>query len=643
MAFYLVGKDNGTFFKKRTTWDLDVALEMAVDGDTIEIESDYVYDGKDSLIIDKSISLIGHHKIAEDGDENQIIQPYLYCGVHVKNQSTVRLENLYLVTFSEKRNTLRVKEQSTVTVVATGISNEAEEGENYPIIYVDEGSSLNMMDSWVDFSKLTNHQFYVGNANLILESCVIGPRLIINNSRFTIKDCDLRNRDGNALQVKNKSEGLVQTCTIDGGGAEKDYPCIVIQESKVRIETTRVIQPQYTAALSVWDSQIELSDSVFDSITIRRTQLKSDNLISVKESFFLYDHSRLEGKAPVIEGLENGKINFYANAESQVSLNRLIFGQLTNPTVKVERNVKFDVAKLLACQYDFEKEEFAKTDNGDFVVRDVVVALQKFGEKTSYELLEEMIGLESVKRGVKEFIAINKLNKRREQQGYATSFTTMHALFLGNPGTGKTTVARLIGRLLKEEGLIEKGQFIEVSRSNLVGEYIGETAIKTREVLESALGGILFIDEAYTLASQDNSRDFGLEAINEILKFMEDHRRDIVIIFAGYTKNMEDFLKMNEGLRSRIPNSFNFEDYTVPQLVKIGLDELRAQGYNIDDEQYADLVEYKHQLTNDNSNGRWVRNLNESLLRTLAINLLDYPNKDMNHIDNDVIAMVKSR
>lgn len=124
---------------------------------------------------------------------------------------------------------------------------------------------------------------------------------------------------------------------------------------------------------------------------------------------------------------------------------------------------------------------------------------------------------------------------------------------------------------------------------------------------------------------------------------MEDHRRDIVIIFAGYTKNMEDFLKMNEGLRSRIPNSFNFEDYTVPQLVKIGLDELRAQGYNIDDEQYADLVEYKHQLTNDNSNGRWVRNLNESLLRTLAINLLDYPNKDMNHIDNDVIAMVKSR
>ncbi|MGC4387324.1 AAA family ATPase, partial [Streptococcus suis] len=126
-------------------------------------------------------------------------------------------------------------------------------------------------------------------------------------------------------------------------------------------------------------------------------------------------------------------------------------------------------------------------------------------------------------------------------------------------------------KLLYQKGLTSQNKFIEVGRSDLVGSYIGHTAIKTREVLESALGGVLFIDEAYTLSKGGDSRDFGREAIDEILKFMEDHRSDIVIIFAGYTKEMGEFLRMNSGLQSRIPNTFDFEDYSPEEIVQIGL------------------------------------------------------------------------
>ena len=146
----------------------------------------------------------------------------------------------------------------------------------------------------------------------------------------------------------------------------------------------------------------------------------------------------------------------------------------------------------------------------------------------------------------------------------------------------------------------------------------------------------MFIDEAYTLAV-GGENDFGIEAINEILKFMEDHREDLVIIFAGYTKDMEKFLEMNEGLRSRIPNTFVFEDYTYEQLVQIGLDELAKNGYTVDAEAYKALIKNNLEKTNDHSNGRWVRNQNEKILRKLAVYMFDNGLEDLNDIPNTII------
>lgn len=266
----------------------------------------------------------------------------------------------------------------------------------------------------------------------------------------------------------------------------------------------------------------------------------------------------------------------------------------------------------------------ADTDLETITNEDIKAVADQLGTnhatKDAYAELNSLIGIVEVKRAVKNFIDLNVINQQRKQAGLAVANTSMHAMFLGNPGTGKTTVARILGELLYQKGLIRKPTLIEVSRSDLVAGYVGQTAIKTRKKLEEALGGVLFIDEAYTL-STGGSNDFGLEAINEILKFMEDHRDDIVIIFAGYTKEMQAFLAMNSGLESRIPNTFTFADYTIAELVQIGLLDLKKRNYQVEQAAYAYVVSESYQKSNDHSNGRWVRNLNDRLVRLQASRL----------------------
>lgn len=249
-------------------------------------------------------------------------------------------------------------------------------------------------------------------------------------------------------------------------------------------------------------------------------------------------------------------------------------------------------------------------------------------KEDAMESLDKLIGIANVKQQVKDFIAMVELNQKREDQGLESSGYTLHSLFLGNPGTGKTTVARIIGKILYQKKIIPSKKFIEVSRTDLVAGYIGQTGQKTREVLESALGGVLFIDEAYSLNS-GYSNDFGSEAVDEILKYMEDHRKDMVIIFAGYTKEMSEFLQMNSGLESRVPNVFDFEDYSLDELVQIGLLQLSGMQYRVDETSYRDTLQKCLATSNDHSNGRWVRNYNEKIVRFLSRRLTSNPSADI--------------
>ena len=184
--------------------------------------------------------------------------------------------------------------------------------------------------------------------------------------------------------------------------------------------------------------------------------------------------------------------------------------------------------------------------------------------------LDALIGLEGIKRSVKSLINYVKIRKLREENELPNPPLSLHMVFTGNPGTGKTTVARILSELYRAIGVLSKGQLVEVDRSGLVAGFVGQTALKTAEAVKSALGGILFIDEAYSLAPDIGSgNDFGHEAIETLLKQMEDHRDDLIVIVAGYSKQMQRFITSNPGLESRFNRYFEFDDYNGEELYSI--------------------------------------------------------------------------
>ena len=231
--------------------------------------------------------------------------------------------------------------------------------------------------------------------------------------------------------------------------------------------------------------------------------------------------------------------------------------------------------------------------------------------------LEALVGLEPVKEYVRSLYQNVQVQQRRAAQGLKAQGVSMHMIFTGNPGTGKTTIARLVGQYLKAMGALSSGQLVEVSRADLVGRYVGHTAPLTQQVIQSALGGVLFIDEAYSLC-RGQQDTFGLEAIDTLVKGMEDHREDLVVILAGYTKEMQDFLQANSGLRSRFPNQIEFPDYTGPQLWQITCQLATARGYQLSADCQQPLTAYytAAQQTNarEQGNGRLARNTLEQAI-----------------------------
>lgn len=247
--------------------------------------------------------------------------------------------------------------------------------------------------------------------------------------------------------------------------------------------------------------------------------------------------------------------------------------------------------------------------------------------------LDALVGLDEVKKDIKDLMNLVKIRKLREENGLPNSAMSLHMVFVGNPGTGKTTVARLLSGLYASIGVLSKGQLVEVDRSGLVAGYVGQTALKTQEVIQSALGGVLFIDEAYSLSS-GGEQDFGREAIETLLKAMEDHRDDIIVIVAGYTGPMEGFISSNPGLESRFNKYFFFPDYDGDQLFKIFESTCKKNSYELSKSAKTaakKIFAQMYEERGDNfGNGRDVRNFFEDTVIRQANRLakLENPTKE---------------
>ncbi len=237
----------------------------------------------------------------------------------------------------------------------------------------------------------------------------------------------------------------------------------------------------------------------------------------------------------------------------------------------------------------------------------------KTGSGEALQELEAMVGLQNVKEQVTTLSNVLMINKERREKGLRTTSSPLHCVFLGNPGTGKTTVARILAKLFKDMGLLSKGHLVEVDRSTLVGQYIGHTAKHTTAAIDEAMGGVLFIDEAYSLHRSDEGKDFGIEAIETLLKRMEDDRDKFSVIVAGYKDQMVDFMASNPGLQSRFNRQILFEDYSPDEMLQIFLDMAEERDYKVGRKARGRLkalfVDHFHNPTATFANGRTVRNI----------------------------------
>ena len=251
--------------------------------------------------------------------------------------------------------------------------------------------------------------------------------------------------------------------------------------------------------------------------------------------------------------------------------------------------------------------------------------LKEINAKSFEELSDELnslIGLENVKKEIEDLVIFNKVQKNREKIGLKKTNRTMHMAFLGNPGTGKTTVARIVGNMYRSLGILSKGHFIEATRTDLIAEYQGQTALKVKRLIQKAKGGVLFIDEAYSITENEKSDSYGRECLTELTKALEDYRDDLVVIVAGYDDLMKKFFESNPGLKSRFNYFIMFEDYSVDQMFEIFLSYCKNEEYTLNDSAKEKLKNYLELHTNNsenkNANGRFVRNVFDKIIMNQA-------------------------
>lgn len=479
------------------------------------------------------------------------------------------------------------------------------------------------------------------------------PVKILKKRGLTISNLTLIGNKGALLVNESDNVVFINNCIVKKDAGNK---CLIFIKSNGRllINNTQLIWKKGISFWAAENSHISVKNTIFRGIKVSdNAKLKIDNSkfrfvemvgkskgqlfdSHIEYGLFLSEFSYCNVSNCECEILQPATSNnVYAKV---MDYSRLNFDNVSvNPNVSSINIVLNKDAHLnLNVKPQDDKKLPVKIISNDKIKDNLVIDTPQFldiesqisdkvpeskvkPKKTALQELDSLIGLKKVKEQIHEFISTVKFNKEREAEGKRHTELTLHSLFLGNPGTGKTVVARLLGRILYDAGVLKKSKVVEVSRADLVSNHVGETAIKTRKKLEEATGGILFVDEAYSLYQENASNNWGQEALDEIMKYMEDHNKDIMLIFAGYPREMSNLLSMNPGMESRIRNKFEFEDYSPDEIAQIGELMLKNDEFKIEDKNtYDELVKEAYSKQIKKSNARWIRNIDQDIETQIA-------------------------
>jgi SpoVK/Ycf46/Vps4 family AAA+-type ATPase len=451
---------------------------------------------------------------------------------------------------------------------------------------------------------------------------------IPNRTQLLVKSNKLRQsiqsfRSSNLNELSDFDKAII-TDKIKGDGCSiitKHLGYNNFEENQFEFALSFVWNIEFTEKLDV--SSIEL----IDKWGYLEEETKSILINSVKDNSHSFKY--LES----LFYLNNLNIDTSIKQKIKNSIETLIIDYFTlivnldNQISDFEKEKYEELKRLLQLDYSAVKVDSSNTFSSDDSL-----------EATLKEL-EELVGLSDIKNEVKSLINFAKVNEIRKAKGLPTVSLSLHSVFFGPPGTGKTTIARLISKSFKSLGILKKGHLVETDRSQLVAGYVGQTAIKTKEVLDKALDGVLFIDEAYSLSSDD---DFGKEAIDTILKYMEDNRDRLIVIVAGYENEMAEFINTNPGLKSRFNKYFNFPNYSGSELLEILIRIIQKNKFIISEEAKGKLT----YIINDAifaqgqqfGNARFARNLYEQIIQNQFLRVSQLENIEEEHLSEITLA-----
>jgi SpoVK/Ycf46/Vps4 family AAA+-type ATPase len=447
----------------------------------------------------------------------------------------------------------------------------------------------------------------IGGAQLALENLTLEGQLHISGrAKVTLVDCAIAHvgwpalkaeeeatvalrrvacrSDANAVYLTGHAQGELAECIVTGMRSESGYPAIAV-DGRARG-------------------------------TIAKTEISaySNGVFTGGNAIVVLDDCRIESKSRhAIDCHDNATITLRKGRASSASAVHTAVFATHDASVFIDGTEIIEAVAINPASVSTPENFRATADSADTANTSTVPSVDKTHHARAE--FDGMIGLNKVKTAINALSSFLEIAAQRRQLGLGSSeMPTLHSLFLGNPGTGKTTVARHFGAILKELGVLSKGHVVEVDRGDLVGEHIGETAIKTRRKIEEAIGGVLFIDEAYTLKPEGNSyADFGQEAIDTLLKQMEDRRGEFVVIAAGYASKLLDFRQANPGLNDRFGYEFDFEDYKPSELLEIFDQRIERNGFVANSETSELLMEEFRAVYSGRdetfSNGRYVRKL----------------------------------